>query len=400
MGGAPPEPRRADVVVAVDGGGDAAEAVRTAQRVSGELGGRYPSRRSIVLLLSEGANEPALALDGGGDPRAAVQPWSHPGQGAIEAVLRAAERFDAAAVALVAPTLENGHDPGADRLVGPVLDDGFDMVCPWYATQRFEGVIGTGIVRPMVRTLFGRRLRHPLGREIALSRQAVAHLLGEAWAADPTRAGDRMWVVASILARGFRVCEAFLGAPPPRVAEPSADLAATLASVVGLLFHEMRVHAAEWQRVKGSRPVKSYGEETAPPPADARQPQVASMVSAFQLGYQELGRLWAEVLPPQTLLALKRLSREPPERFAMEDALWARIVCDCAVAYHLATMDRALLLRAMVPLYLGWAAGYVREVAELPYPDLQARSERLCAAFELAKPHLIARWRWPDRFNP
>ena len=29
-----------------------------------------------------------------------------------------------------------------------------------------------------------------------------------------------------------------------------------------------------------------------------------------------------------------------------------------------------------------------------------ARLERVCAAFEAEKAYLIARWRWPDRFNP
>jgi hypothetical protein len=106
------------------------------------------------------------------------------------------------------------------------------------------------------------------------------------------------------------------------------------------------------------------------------------------------------VLPPQTLLALKRLTGAPAESFCLDDGLWARIVYDFAVGYHLALMDRPLLLRSMTPLYLGWAAGFVREVRDLDPPAVNARVERLCRAFEVAKPYLISRWRWPDRFNP
>jgi hypothetical protein len=124
------------------------------------------------------------------------------------------------------------------------------------------------------------------------------------------------------------------------------------------------------------------------------------MRSAFQLGYQELGRLWGAVLPPQTLLALKRLTLTPEESFGIDDALWARVVYDFGVAYHRAAMDRTLLLRSLTPLYLGWAAGYVREVRDLAEPDVEGRTERLCRAFEAMKPYLIQRWRWPDRFNP
>jgi hypothetical protein len=42
----------------------------------------------------------------------------------------------------------------------------------------------------------------------------------------------------------------------------------------------------------------------------------------------------------------------------------------------------------------------VREVRELEPAAVEARVERLCRAFEIAKPYLISRWRWPDRFNP
>jgi hypothetical protein len=394
------EPRKAEIVVAVDGGPDAADAVRTGHRIGHHLGTAYPGRSAVVLLLSESANEPAAPADAppvaGGVP---VLAWSHPGQSALEATLRAVESFDAAAGALVAPEAEDASGPTAGQMLGHVLVEGVDLACPYYTTHPFDGVVSTGIVYPVLRALFGKRLRQPIAREMAISRRLAAQLLGEAWVADPTRAGDRLWLVGAVLAQDVPLCQVYRGAPPPRVAEANSDLAASLAHVVGTLFHEMRVHAPAWQRVKGSRPVKTVGEPV-PPAGDGRQPQIAPMVSAFQLGFKELDRLWGAVLPPQTLLALKRLAAMPEEAFGMDDVLWARIVYDFAVGYHLATMDRALLLRSITPLYLGWAASFVREVRDLDWVAAEARIERLCRAFEAAKPHLISRWRWPDRFNP
>ena len=52
----------------------------------------------------------------------------------------------------------------------------------------------------------------------------------------------------------------------------------------------------------------------------------------------------------------------------------------------------------MTPLYLGWVASFVNEVAPLGRQEAEARVERLCEAFEAEKPYLISRWRWPDRF--
>jgi hypothetical protein len=397
------EPRRAEILVAVEGKPDSGEAIRTGQLIGQHLGATYPGRRAVVLLLSDSANDPALS--GGasaGAPDVPVLAWSHPGQTSLEATLRAAESFDAAACALVAPAAEGSDaEPGAARqLLAPVLDDGFDFVSPCYAMHRFDSVVNTAIVYPVMRAAFGRRVRQPLGTELALSRPLVTHLLGEGWVSDPAHAGDRLWLVTSVLAREFRLCQVHLPTPPPRLSEPSPDLAASLARVLGLLFHELRLHAAHWQRIKGSRAVKTYGEPSWPARDAARQPQIGPMVSAFQLGFQELGPLWGMVLSPQTLLSLKRLARAPVDSFALDDALWARIVYDFAVGYHLGTMERPLLLRSMVPLYLAWAASFVREVRDVPREDAEARIEQLCHAFEAAKPHLIARWRWPDRFNP
>jgi hypothetical protein len=162
----------------------------------------------------------------------------------------------------------------------------------------------------------------------------------------------------------------------------------------------MRVHAASWQRVKGSQALRWHGEPPPPPRADGGHPDAGPMIAAFRLGFQELGRLWSALLPPQTLLALKRLAGASEETFHIDDGLWARIVYDFAVGYHLAVMDRALLLKSMAPLYLGWAGGFVREARDLEPEAVEARVERLCRAYEAAKPYLISRWRWPDRFNP
>ncbi len=384
--------------MAVHGSSDPGEAVRTGRRISRQLGATYRDRQAVVLLLSQSEPPPRVgAAEGAPAAHAPILPWSRPGQSAIEATLRAAESFDAAACALVAADGEERPIDGARQLLAPILEEGCDLVCPCYALHRFEGVLTTGIVYPLTRAVFGKRLRQPMGDEMAVSRSLASYLLGEAWHADAAHAGDRLWLVTAALCRDARACQAQL-ASRPRLA-PEADLAASLAQVVGLLFHEMRLHAPVWQRIKGSRAVKTYGD-AAPPIGDGRQPQVAAMLSAFQLGFQELGLLWGAVLSPQTLLALKRLSKAPEESFALDDALWARVVYDFAVGYHLARMDRALLLRSMTPLYLGWAAGFVREVRALDAAAVEARVERLCRAFEASKPYLISRWRWPDRFNP
>jgi hypothetical protein len=124
------------------------------------------------------------------------------------------------------------------------------------------------------------------------------------------------------------------------------------------------------------------------------------MLESFRLGYQNLQVVWRIVLPPATLLELKRMASHPAEKFQFEDAVWARTIYDFALAHRLRLMDRDHLLRALTPLYLGWLASYLLQVRDSTAAQAQARIETLCRAYEAQKSYLISRWRWPDRFNP
>jgi hypothetical protein len=106
------------------------------------------------------------------------------------------------------------------------------------------------------------------------------------------------------------------------------------------------------------------------------------------------------VLPPATLVELKRLTQLAPEAFRLADDLWARIVYDFALAFRLRSMSRDHVLGALTPLYRAWVASYAAEVRTAAAAAVEQRLERLGTAFETQKPYFVSRWRWPDRFNP
>jgi hypothetical protein len=88
------------------------------------------------------------------------------------------------------------------------------------------------------------------------------------------------------------------------------------------------------------------------------------------------------------------------DRFHQPDTLWVRILYDFILGHRQRVISREHLLRAMTPIYLGWVATYALEVQNSSMDAVEDRVERLCEAFEDLKPHLLSRWRWPDRFNP
>ncbi len=122
------------------------------------------------------------------------------------------------------------------------------------------------------------------------------------------------------------------------------------------------------------------------------------MQDAFRLAYTNLGEIWSLVLPPNSLLGLKRLSQAPPDQFRMPDVLWARIVYDFLLAFRLRTINRGHLLGALTPLYLAWVASHLELIAAGVEPEQHI--EQQAEAFESDKAYLVSRWRWPDRFNP
>jgi hypothetical protein len=127
---------------------------------------------------------------------------------------------------------------------------------------------------------------------------------------------------------------------------------------------------------------------------------VRRMLEAFQLGVRNLRDVWSLILPPLTLLELKKLSDRTADEFHIEDSLWARILYDFALAHRLRNIHRAHLFGALTPLYLGWVASYAVEINKRGVTSAQERVEQLARAYESEKPYLLSRWRWPDRFHP
>jgi hypothetical protein len=161
----------------------------------------------------------------------------------------------------------------------------------------------------------------------------------------------------------------------------------------------MEHQAATWQRARGSQPVASFGEP-APQPDEPREVEVAEFIESFRIGTRNLQDVWARIVSPATLVDLNRLTRMTDAEFRLADELWARLLFDFALGYRLRIISRDHLLRAMTPLYLAWVASFIKEIGATDARGARARVERLCGAFEAGKPYLVARWRWPDRFNP
>jgi hypothetical protein len=313
-------------------------------------------------------------------------------------VFELAGKLNARACAVITSDLSTVTPAWADLLVNPVIDDGFDLVAPCYAPYPFDGVINRAIVYPIVRALYGRRIRNPIGPDFGLSGKMVARMA----AGQRPRLHPLVSLVPEAIASEMKICQSYLGA---RV-YPSLDwgnLSPFLSQVLAVLFLDVERFAPWWQRARGSQPVPEFGTARAEDTSTATVDPVA-LIQGFQAGARSLIETWGTVLPPSTLVELRKLAKQSAERFRMEDTTWARIVYDFALAYRLRANSRTVnseqLLRAFTPLYMGWVASYALEIAGASGVAVEQRIEDLCTAFEGTKPYFVARWRWPDRFTP
>jgi hypothetical protein len=318
---------------------------------------------------------------------------------ALRAILQAAQRLEAKACAILDAGLQGIQPDWIERLIAPVLADGFDYVSPCYVRHVHEGALTKAVVYPMFRALYGVRLRQPAATEFGCSaRVAADYLEQDFWEVEQAAAGIDLWLAVATVCGDFRVCEAAFGRHFTASRGVPADLSTTLAQVVGALYADLERHVDVWQRVRGSSAVPLFG---APAPLDTEPPplNVHALVESFRLGYRELREIWTWVLPPRTIVELRRLSELPPERLRFDDRLWAGIVYDFAVGHAFRVMPHDHLLRSLTPLYSGWLASFVQQGAGESAGTVEERLEQLCLAFEAEKRHLISRWRWPERLR-
>lgn len=395
----------ADVVVGVAGSVSPEELRSRAGRILQELGSSFSSLRFVFAW--PGTASPAGAAPD--NPALALLPFAPPAQSAADfwagvsanqrAVLSLAASLNARACIVLGSDLAALDAHAIQLFTYAILDRQCGLAMPVYPTAKYDALINSGILSPVSRALYGKRVRFPLAFDFAVSGALCASLARASHHAD-SPGTTLLWPV-TIAATQFPqvpVGQVHVNVQH-KVATEGLELSAVLGQLTGSLFQEMDLCASHWQRIRGSQTTPTWGNASDGLP-DGQTIDPQPMLDSFLLGSKNLDEVWRLLMPPNTLLELRRLTRLKPEQFRMPDELWAGIVYDFALAYRLRTISRVHLLGALTPLYLGWVASYVNEVSNLSSAAAEQRLEQFARAWEEKKPYLLSRWRWPDRFNP
>ncbi len=396
-----------DLMVAVPTHNDAKTIAQVVEAVRIGLVQHFPRERAVLVNTDAGsrdgtvqhllqaANAPLpaeasqralrtfhVANTGYGDGRPSVS--------ALPLLLAAADLLQAKVCAVVSPS-PNVAPEWIGRLLSPICRESFAFASPLYSRHKFEGLLVKLLLYPMMRAIYGKRIREPYATEFAFSGRFGSELIAieESWPGEPGGRGEALRLSASAVAHGYPVCEVFLG--DKEHAERSSDLVPALQETVGTLFTSLEVNRERWRQVHGSEsvPVKGGNPEVTSEPLRVNRKRLYQM---FHSGIADLQPVLITILTPKTFGELCACAASREQEFRFSDELWVRTVYEFAASYHRAVISRDHILQALVPVYRGKVYEFLTDYRHAGAGEIEARLEALCLAFERLKPYLLQSW--------
>lgn len=403
------EIKEADVLVGIPTFNSARTIGHVVQAVKDGLAKYFPDNKSVIINCDGGSTDGTMdifkntAIDLSQSALSshkknsvfiiATQYQGMPIKGnAFRTFFEIASMLNIRACAVVDSNLKSITPEWVELLLKPLIDDGYQYVAPLYYRHKYDGTITKNIIYPLTRALYGKQLRHPMGRDCGFSGDlARFYLTKDIWGTDFAKFGFDIWMTTTALANGFKVCQSFLGANIRDAKFVKTDLSSMLYQVAGTTFNLMDTYFDAWSAVSGSEEILTVGAQH----AVGMEPvfiNLDRMIDKFKFGVKELLKIWEVILPEETMNFLYRLTYMQGREFYMPDEVWTKIIYSFAIASHKRVMNTEHLLKSLTPLYLGKLASFVRETWESSSSEVEEKIEQLCLSFEKEKEFLVKNW--------
>ncbi len=313
-----------------------------------------------------------------------------PGKGsAVKLILEKAHEYRAKACMLVDADLRSISPEWVENLLGPVMYNQYDFVAPYYSRYKYDGTITNMIVYPLTTALYGTSLRQPIGGDFCISRNLYkVYLEQPVWNTDIARFGIDIWLSTLAIAGGYRVCQSYLGTKIHKAKDPALDLVNMFIQVIGTAFALMETYNNVWSAAKDVSTIPLYGfvYETVPEPINV---DVERMQRQFDGELPEIDNILGLILSKTLYKEVMSLIHKKE----FPDDLWVEVVYEFAYAFHVKRMDRASILKAMVPLYLGKVASFVYKTLYSSTKQAEDSVEEIVKSFIKHKAYLKELWK-------
>lgn len=397
------EIRQADILVGIPCFNNEETIAHVMQMVSHGLFEHYREARAVILVADGGSTDDSrdVARD------FEIRPWQEKvvtiyrgvgGKGsALRAIFEAAYRLNVQACACVDADLRSIRPDWVRHLLDPVLQKGFEFVAPVYSRHKYDGTITNNIVYNLVRAVYGKRIRQPIGGDFAFSRRLARHYLEqEVWEGDIARFGIDIWMTLNAVVEGARICQANLGVKVHDAKDPADALGPMFRQVCGTVFSLMELHEAFWKGIQRSEGIPTFGSANAVEPGPVVVDQ-RRMVREFQDGVRLFGPLYRSVFSAEVSASIEAVAGLPPEAFRIPMETWVKLVYELAAKYHHLLDHRMKLLGIMTPLYLGRVASFIHETRDMTSAEAEKVVEEQAQVFEGLKPYLLEVWNDGER---
>lgn len=323
-----------------------------------------------------------------------------PGKGnALRAVFQAALNLGVSGCGLIDADMRSLTPDWVNNLLAPVVREGFDYVTPHYKRYKYDGTITNLIVYPLVTSLYGKKLRQPIGGDFGMSEEFIRMLARQdVWDVFVGQFGIDVWMTISAITNKVKICQASLGAKVHDAKDPAFSLGPMYLHVLSTLFRSMNKYDVFWQDVGAVEEVKVKGTSV-PWEPEPIPISITRLVEEFNMGMAHFTPLYREILSADTYMRLEQIARSEvchPDGycdFHMPPDLWARIVYDIGVIFNCWRGNTHKLIDISSPLYFGMVASVANRTINLGYDETEHVVDDIVRAFANEKVYLTERWK-------
>jgi len=315
---------------------------------------------------------------------------------AIRSIFEAAAALDAKACVVVEARAPGIVPEWIPALVNPIIG-GSDMVMGRYRRSAYAAALTDNLAYPFLRAFFNADVREPLASEFAVSGTLAGDLANrDVWETDVARFGINIWLTIQGIVEERRIAQVDLGYRGEGGGEPGALGDARFTHMVGTLFRTLTIHRRVWQRNPPPHRLAFHGgrsPDTTTPGSDRDTPVAATaLVERLLSARKEYTAEWERSVCPAAMRAVNALFEEPADTFRFPIDLWARVVADFALSYNKGDGDPDKVGEALLPLFYGRAASYMRETDGMTAIEREGVVRQIVQAFVALKPYFVEQW--------
>jgi glucosylglycerate synthase len=282
------------------------------------------------------------------------------------------------------------------RNLGEPIVKGSGYVCPLYVRHKYEATLSSSLVYPLMRCLYGRRVRQPNVGDFGFRGDLVdAFLSSPVWTESVQHFGIDVWMTTIAMNARVPICQTLIGAPKiHRMKDPYAHLPVLFPQVIGAIFDLMMAYEDFWHQVKWSKPTLLYGTDThsveTVVPTDVN---VTLLHERFLQGFDKYNDLWQNLYDQTVGPKLQEIRSLGLQHFSFPTQTWAKILFNMAKSYAQAEEPKRADLRdSLLPLYLGKVLSFVKKTERMSIQQAEDYVENECTIFEETKPYLLKVW--------